>query len=185
MANGFRTDDLRGFNKGRSSKFHAFDKHLKKAGGHIGRHVVEITIKMKTIFRKPLMIKIIKLRHINWNWAPGSGFLNNSEFSLTWRLTQNTFPLLGLNFRAGLADMLNCARCSSSLEEMAEHAFYYCERIRLFCDHVREWTARIEPKIASNPIFWSFFWGKSQFCANSYNPLTNFSINSPSLCILR
>ena len=32
-------------------------KHLKKAGGHIGRNVVEITIKMKTIFRKNLMIK--------------------------------------------------------------------------------------------------------------------------------
>ena len=25
------------------------NKHLKKAGGHIGRNVVEITIKMKTI----------------------------------------------------------------------------------------------------------------------------------------
>ena len=25
-----------------------FDKHLKKAGGHIGRNIVEITIKMKT-----------------------------------------------------------------------------------------------------------------------------------------
>ena len=35
-----------------------FDKHLKNAGGHIGRNVVEITIKMKTIVRKPLMIKI-------------------------------------------------------------------------------------------------------------------------------
>ena len=33
-----------------------FDKHLNKAGGHIGRNVAEITIKMKTIVRKPLMI---------------------------------------------------------------------------------------------------------------------------------
>ena len=39
-----------------------FDKHLKKAGGHIGRNVVEITIKTKTIVRKTLMIKINKLR---------------------------------------------------------------------------------------------------------------------------
>ncbi len=39
-----------------------FDKHLKKAGGHIGRNVVEITTKMKTIVRKTLMIKINKLR---------------------------------------------------------------------------------------------------------------------------
>ena len=38
-----------------------FDKHLKKAGGDIDRNVVEITIKMKTIVRKPLMIKIHKL----------------------------------------------------------------------------------------------------------------------------
>ncbi len=46
MANGKITGDPRGFNKGRDSKF---DKHLKKAGGHIDRNVVEITIKMKAI----------------------------------------------------------------------------------------------------------------------------------------
>ena len=45
-----------------SVKVPEFDKHLKKAGGHIGRNVVEITIKMKTIVRKTLKIKIIKLR---------------------------------------------------------------------------------------------------------------------------
>ena len=38
------------------------NKHLKKAGGLIGRNVVEITIKMKTIVRKLLLIKIVKLR---------------------------------------------------------------------------------------------------------------------------
>ncbi len=32
-----------------SVKVPEFDKHLKKAGGHICRNVVEITIKMKTI----------------------------------------------------------------------------------------------------------------------------------------
>ena len=50
-----------------SVKVPEFDKHLKKAGGHIGRNVVEITIKMKTIVRKTLMIKIAqkeyKTRH--------------------------------------------------------------------------------------------------------------------------
>ena len=46
----------------RSVNVPEFDKHLKKAGGHIGRNVVEITIKRKTIVRKTLMIKIIKLR---------------------------------------------------------------------------------------------------------------------------
>ena len=38
-----------------------FDKHLKKARGYIGRNIVEITIKMKTIVRQTLMIKINKL----------------------------------------------------------------------------------------------------------------------------
>ena len=42
-----------------SVKVPEFDKHLKKAGGHIDRNVAEITIKMKTIIRKPLMIKNI------------------------------------------------------------------------------------------------------------------------------
>ena len=60
MANGSRTGDPRGINKGRSSKFregYRVRQHLKKAGGYIGRNVVEITIKIKTIVRKPLMIK--------------------------------------------------------------------------------------------------------------------------------
>ena len=82
----------------------------------------------------------------HWNWAPGSSFLNNSEFSLTWRLVRNALPLVGLNYKAGLADVPDCARCGSGLEETAEHAFYYCERVRPFWDHVGEWTTRIEPK---------------------------------------
>ena len=45
----------------------------------------------------------------HWNWAPGSSFLNHSEFSLTWRLAQNVLPLLGWDFRAGLADLPDCA----------------------------------------------------------------------------
>ena len=54
--------------------------------------------------------------------------------------------LLGLNFRGGLVDMPDCARCDSGLEEPAEHAFYYRDRVHPFWDHVGEWTARIEPK---------------------------------------
>ena len=42
--------------------------------------------------------------------------------------------------------MLDCSRCGSDLEETAEYAFYYCEQVRPFWNHVREWTARIEPK---------------------------------------
>ena len=36
-----------------SVKVPEFNKHLQKVGGRIGRNVVEITIKMKTIVRKP------------------------------------------------------------------------------------------------------------------------------------
>ena len=42
--------------------------------------------------------------------------------------------------------MPDWAHCGSSLEETAEHTFYYCERVRPFWDHVGECTARIEPK---------------------------------------
>ena len=40
-----------------SVKVPEFDKHLKKARGHISQNVMEITIKMKTIVRKHEMIK--------------------------------------------------------------------------------------------------------------------------------
>ena len=43
--------------------------------------------------------------------------------------------------------MPDCARCSSGLEETAEHASYYYERIHPFWDRVGEWTALIEPKL--------------------------------------
>ena len=45
-----------------SVKVPEFDKHLKKTGGHIGRNFMEITIKMKILVQKSLMIKFIKLR---------------------------------------------------------------------------------------------------------------------------
>ena len=54
-----------------SVKVPEFDKHLKKARGHVGRNVVEITIKMKAIVRKPLMIKINKLRLSNLDNSVG------------------------------------------------------------------------------------------------------------------
>ena len=60
IANGIRTSDPRRVVVRSSVKVPEFDKHLKKAGGYIGRNVVEITIKMK-IVRKPFMIKITKL----------------------------------------------------------------------------------------------------------------------------
>ena len=44
-----------------------------------------------------------------------------------------------------MADMPDCPRWNSGLEETVEHAFYNCERVRLFWNQVGEWTARIEP----------------------------------------
>ena len=40
----------------RSVKVPEFYKRLKKAGGHIGRNIVEITLKMKITVRKPFVI---------------------------------------------------------------------------------------------------------------------------------
>ena len=45
-------DEVRSF-----EKVPEFNKHLKKAGGHIGWNVVEITIKMNITVRRPLIIK--------------------------------------------------------------------------------------------------------------------------------
>ena len=60
-----------------------FDKHLKKAGGHIDRNGVEITITVKTIVRKPLMIKIIQLRLRN---------VDNCIFFDTLKYLKWTYP---------------------------------------------------------------------------------------------
>ena len=79
----------------------------------------------------------------HWNWAPGSDFLNNSEFSLTRIFA---LPLLGLNFKASLADMPDYPRCDSGLEEMTKYAFCYSERVLPLWDHVGERMTRIEPR---------------------------------------
>ena len=53
------------------------------------------------------------------NWVSGSGFLNNSEFSLTWWFARNTLPLADWAFKAGLADMPDCLRVMSVSERPA------------------------------------------------------------------
>ena len=60
MANGIRTGDPRGFNKGRTSKYlkvPEFDKHLKKA-------VVETTIEKKTLNDKNQQASSKKFRQL-------------------------------------------------------------------------------------------------------------------------
>ena len=80
------------------------------------------------------------------NWAPASSFLNNSEFSLTWRLARNMLAFNDWAFKECLKDTPDFPCCGSGLEETAWHAFYNCKRVHPFWDHVREWTARISPK---------------------------------------
>ena len=81
-----------------------------------------------------------------WNWARGSGFLNNSGFSLTRQLARNALALNDWAYRACITDMPDCPRCGSDLEETASHVFYYCKRVHPFWSHVKEWTARISPR---------------------------------------
>ena len=67
-----------------SAKVPEFKKHLKKAGEHIGRNIVEITItiKMKTVVRKPSLIKIIKLRLRNLD--NGLNYLKVEAILMVW-----------------------------------------------------------------------------------------------------
>ena len=51
-------------------------------------------------------------------------FLNNSEFSLTWRRAQNVLPLLDWAFKADLVDLRYSHRCSRGMEEIAVQNFY-------------------------------------------------------------
>ena len=69
-----------------SVKVPEFDKHLKEARGHIGRNVVEITIKMKTIVQKPLKIK---RQHTNIN---NKHLQSNNVHAKVISLLQYTHP---------------------------------------------------------------------------------------------
>ena len=82
-----------------------------------------------------------------WSWAPGAGFLNNSEFSLTWRLIRNALPLNDFSFKAGLADCPDCPRCDGVMEETAQHAFFHCRKLQLLWSYVEEVTARLRPDL--------------------------------------
>ena len=81
----------------------------------------------------------------SWNWAPGAGFLNNSEFSLTWRLARNALPVASVLYKADMAVLPFCTRCNSGEEETVEHAFFNCCKVRPFWEYVNEVTARIAP----------------------------------------
>ena len=80
-----------------------------------------------------------------WCWAPGVDYLDNSEFSLTWRLMRNRLSLNDILYKMGLADMPDCIRCYSGIEETAPHAFFHCKMVRPLWKYVNEVTARLFP----------------------------------------
>ena len=87
-----------------SMKVPEFDKHLKKARGHIGQNV-EITIKMKTIVRKPLMIKqetdvdfhlSIKTTLVPRAWHPANRKLQTTKY---WSTIYINYLYVNKNFK--------------------------------------------------------------------------------------
>ena len=64
-----------------SVKVPEFDKHLKKSGGHIGRNVMEIT--MKTIVRKPFFLITCQFRFLYYLFSMlhNTAILNNCNKS--------------------------------------------------------------------------------------------------------
>ena len=60
--------------------------------------------------------------------------LGEIRFQWNWELDSAGPQRPG--FQACLADMPDCFRCSSGLEETALHVFYYCERVHPFWSHV-------------------------------------------------
>ena len=91
-----------------------------------------------------LGLSLVEVRS-QWRWAPGSGFLSNSEFSLTWRLARNALPLANVLYKADSAAMPFCTRCDSGLDETAKHAFFYCSKVHPLWKYVNEVTSRIAP----------------------------------------
>ena len=77
-----------------------------------------------------------------WNWAPGRDYLNNSEFSLTWRVFRNALPLNDRLFHMKLAEKPDCERCCTGLKENVAHAFYECNKVQPMWERVEELTER-------------------------------------------
>ena len=113
---------------------------LSRSLKELYRGFVACSVSDPLVKRLSWLMEVIRSQ---WNLTPGSSSLNNSEFSLTWRLARNALALNDWAYKACLANMPNCPRCSSGLEETALHAFNYCEWVCPFWSYVVEWTGRI------------------------------------------
>ena len=119
-----------------SVKVPKFDKHLKTAGGYIDRNVVEITIKMKTIVRKPLMIKknMLWVRIIHENYIinffrphtlPHSGRNSRKEDIST--IKTNVFYTVNISKHV----------CLFIIFFLLTGAYFHPKPVVFLCEHVR------------------------------------------------
>ena len=82
--------------------------------------------------------------HSLWSWAPGRGYLDNSEFSLTWKIAHNVCELRDKDARWNKTVKDLCVRCQRE-KESVEHAFFRCDDVRLLWCYVEQLIDRIVP----------------------------------------
>ena len=83
-----------------------------------------------------------------WSWAPGADYLNNSEFSLAWRVARGVVPVNMVLRQMKKSVPFDCIRCGSEedgFDETVEHAFFHCEKVWPLWSYVREVVCRMEP----------------------------------------
>ena len=78
---------------------------------------------------------------LHWNWAPSSWFLNNSEFSLIWQVSQNALTLFGLYYKAGLADMPDCSTTVAKKKRLSTLSTTASEFVRFGITSENRWSA--------------------------------------------
>ena len=82
--------------------------------------------------------------YCHWSWAPGAGYLDNSEFSLTWRVARNLCPLRDRDAKVDKEISDRCVRCLTE-KESVEHAFFRCDNVRLLWRYVDQLIDRMAP----------------------------------------
>ena len=78
-----------------------------------------------------------------WSWAPGSDYLDNSEFSLTWKVAHNGCALKDRDAKVDKTSD-RCVRCRQE-KETVEHAFFYCDNVTPLWRYVERLIDRITP----------------------------------------
>ena len=83
----------------------------------------------------------------HWNWAPGSSFLNNSEFSAHLATCAKCVTPCRLELQSGAWQTCPIALAAAvAWKKRLSTPSTTASEFARFWDHVGEWTARIEPK---------------------------------------